>query len=38
MSSNVKDSAGMVGIYYLLRLKAYPSTRHSFRLETVEET
>jgi site-specific recombinase XerD len=32
MSSNVKDSVGMFGIYYLRCLKTYPSTRHSFRL------
>ena len=37
MSSNVKDSVGMFGIYYSRRLKPYPSTRHSFRLETVEK-
>ena len=37
MSSNVKDSVGMFGIYYSRRLKTYPSTRHSFRLETVEK-
>ncbi len=37
MSSNVKDSVGMFGIYYSCRLKTYPSTRHSFRLETVEK-
>jgi hypothetical protein len=38
MSSNVKDSVGMFGNYYSRRLKAYLSTRHSFRLETVEKT
>jgi site-specific recombinase XerD len=38
MSSNVKDSLGMFGIYYLRCLKTYPSTRHSFRLEIVEKT
>jgi site-specific recombinase XerD len=38
MSSNVKDSVGMFGIYYSHRLKTYPSTRHSFRLEIVEKT
>ena len=37
MSSNVKDSVGMFGIYYSRRLKTYVSTRHSFRLETVEK-
>ena len=37
MSSNVKDSVGMFGIYYSRRLKTYPNTRHSFRLETVEK-
>jgi site-specific recombinase XerD len=37
MSSNVKDSVGMFGIYYSRRLKACPSSRHSFRLETVEK-
>ena len=37
MSSNVKDSVGMFGIYYSRRLKAYLNTRHSFRLETVEK-
>jgi hypothetical protein len=37
MSSNVKDSVGMFGNYYSRRLKAYLNTRHSFRLETVEE-
>jgi len=37
MSSNVKDSVGMFGIYCSRRLKPYPSTRHSFRLETVEK-
>jgi site-specific recombinase XerD len=38
MSSNVKDSADMFGIYYSHHMKTYPITRHSFRLETVEKT
>jgi site-specific recombinase XerD len=38
ISSNVKDSVSMFGIYYSRRLKTYPSTRHSFRLEAVEKT
>ncbi len=38
MSSNVKDSADMFGSFYSRHLKTYLSTRHSFRLETVEKT
>ena len=37
MSGNVKDSADMLGTCSSRDIEIHPSTRHSFRLETVEE-